>query len=123
VIRPYAKKPMHGRESDNRISFNIFDVVTQTYANKYYAFADAMLSVELHKGNGHRVRFSSDPSSLNFWRGLKALKCPNLRAKSAVLPSQCCHLDQVVESRDACASQHSHVAVRRRWRRCCYLSD
>src|SRR5690348_6923604 len=58
VVRPYVKKIMH--EGHNRISFNIFDEVTQTYANKFYAFADPFLSAELHKGNGHRVRFNSD---------------------------------------------------------------
>lgn len=59
VVRPYAKKPM-GRYGD-RISFNIFDEMTQTYTGKFYAFANPALSCELHKGNGHRVRFDSDP--------------------------------------------------------------
>jgi ribonuclease HI len=52
VVRPYAKKVMH--KHDNRISFNIFDVATGTYAGKFYAFADPTLSVALHNGNGHR---------------------------------------------------------------------
>ena len=56
VVRPYVKKVMHRR--DNRISFNVFDEATGTYTHKYFAFADPALSVELHKGNGHRVRFT-----------------------------------------------------------------
>src|SRR6266850_7193315 len=40
VVRSYAKKPMHGRDSDNRISFHMFDEATQTYVGKFYAFAN-----------------------------------------------------------------------------------
>lgn len=62
VIRPYTKKPMHGRDADNRISFNIFDEAANTYIGKFYAFANSALSFELHNGNGHRVRFNSNPN-------------------------------------------------------------
>lgn len=84
VVRPYAKKVMHKR--DNRISFNIFDEVTQTYANKYFAFADPMLSAELHRGNGHRVRFNSDPKFPQFLERIEPVALPKtLRKKRSIL--------------------------------------
>jgi ribonuclease HI len=84
VVRPYAKKVMHKR--DNRISFNIFDEVTQAYANKYFAFADPMLSVELHRGNGHRVRFNSDPKFPQFLERIEPVVLPkSLRKKRSTL--------------------------------------
>jgi hypothetical protein len=43
--------------------FNIFDEITQSYSGKFFAYAEPSLSLELHRGNGHRVRFNSD---LNF---------------------------------------------------------
>jgi hypothetical protein len=46
VVRPYSKKVMHKR--DNRTSFNILDETTLRYANRYFAFADPKLSVDLH---------------------------------------------------------------------------
>jgi ribonuclease HI len=84
VVRPYAKKVMHKR--DNRISFNIFDESTQTYANKYFAFADPLLSVELHRGNGHRVRFNSDPKFPQFLERIEPVVLPKtLRKKRSTL--------------------------------------
>lgn len=74
VVRPYAKKVMH--KGDNRISFNIFDETTLTYANKYFAFADPMLSVELHNGNGHRVGFNSDPNFPQFEKRIEGVELP-----------------------------------------------
>lgn len=68
VVRPYVKRITH--KGDNRISFNIFEEATQTYAGKFYAFAEPLLSTELHRGNGHRVQFNSDP---NFPRFLKRI--------------------------------------------------
>jgi len=58
AIRPYVKKIMH--KGENRISFNIFDETTQSYVSKFYAFAEPLLSADLHRGNGHRVRFNSN---------------------------------------------------------------
>lgn len=58
VIRPYKKKPYRGREE--KLSFHLFDEATRTYSGKFFAYAEPMLSVQLHKGNGHRVRFNSD---------------------------------------------------------------
>jgi ribonuclease HI len=79
VVRPYAKKVMHKR--DNRISFNIFDEVTQTYAKKYFAFADPMLSADLHRGNGHRVRFNSDPKFPQFLERIETVVLPKTLRK------------------------------------------
>jgi ribonuclease HI len=74
VIRPYVKKVMHRR--DNRISFNVFDEATGTYAHKYYAFADPVLSVELHNGNGHRVQFNADPKFPQILERIEAVELP-----------------------------------------------
>jgi ribonuclease HI len=59
VIRPYKKKPHKNREE--QVTFNIFDEATQSYAGKFYAYADPELSVELHRGNGHKVLFNANP--------------------------------------------------------------
>ncbi len=59
VIRPYRKKPYGGREE--KVSFHRFDESTQEYSGKFFAYADPALSLELHRGNGYRVRFNSDP--------------------------------------------------------------
>jgi len=72
VIRPYAKKPVFGGE--NRISFNCYDESAQTYHSKFYAFADALLSVELHKGNGHRVEFNCEPKYPQILRRIKGVQ-------------------------------------------------
>ena len=67
----YYKKMMQGGE--NRISFNIFDEALQIYADKFYAFAVPVLSSELHRGNGHRVRFNSDPKYPQFVERIEAV--------------------------------------------------
>ena len=59
VIRPYAKKIMF--KNENRISFNIFDEVTQTYAAKFYAFATPAIAADLHRGHGWKVQFNAEP--------------------------------------------------------------
>lgn len=74
VIRPYTKKIMH--KGENRISFNIFDEVTQSYTNKFFAFASPLLGAELHNGNGHRVRFNSDPMCPQFLERIEAVQLP-----------------------------------------------
>jgi ribonuclease HI len=93
VVRPYAKKPM--LKGNDRISFNIFDEETREYKGKFYAFAGAMLSFELHKGNGHRVRFNSDPHFPQLLERIEGFELPKrprkkkklaLEAKS-ILPS------------------------------------
>jgi ribonuclease HI len=60
VIRPYAKKIMF--RGENRISFNIFVEGTQTYEDKFYAFATPEMSTDLHRWHGYRVRFNDDPN-------------------------------------------------------------
>ena len=74
VLRPYAKKPI--RKYGDRISFNIFDEATQTYIGKFYAFANPQLSYELHRGNGHRVRFNSDPKFPQVLERTEGLELP-----------------------------------------------
>lgn len=59
VIRPYKKNPRKKREE--KVSFHLFDEATQSYSGKFYAYVEPSLSLELHKGNGHRVLFNSDP--------------------------------------------------------------
>jgi len=80
VVRPYVKKIMH--KGENRISFNIFDEATQTYASKFYAFAEPLLSAELHKGNGHRVRFNSDANYPQFIERIEGVQLPKPPSKS-----------------------------------------
>jgi ribonuclease HI len=60
VIRPYRKKPYRGREE--RVSFHLFDECTSGYSGKFFAYAGPLLALELHKGNGYRVRFNSNPN-------------------------------------------------------------
>jgi len=59
VIRPYKKSPRKKREE--KVSFHLFDESTQTHSGKFYAYAAPALSLELHRGNGYRVLFNSDP--------------------------------------------------------------
>jgi ribonuclease HI len=74
VVRPYVKKMMY--KGENRISFNIFDEQTKTYSGKFFAFAPPFLSSELHKGNGHRVRFNSDPKNPHFLERIEGVELP-----------------------------------------------
>ena len=74
VIRPYVKKIMVNGE--HRISFNIFDDATQTYASKFFAFATPLLATELHLGNGHRVRFNADPHYPQILERIEAVTLP-----------------------------------------------
>jgi ribonuclease HI len=74
VIRPYVKKIMY--KGENRISFNTFDEVTQTYAGKFFAFASPVLSAELHRGNGHRMQFNSDPKCPRFLVRIEGVELP-----------------------------------------------
>lgn len=59
IIRPYAKKiALKGEE---RISFDVFDELTQTYTSKFYAFATSVISYGLHRWHGYRVWFNDNP--------------------------------------------------------------
>jgi len=58
VIRPYAKKPV--LKGEERISFNLFDELSQTYESKFYAFATPMIAFDLHSWRGWRVQFNAD---------------------------------------------------------------
>ena len=79
VIRPYVKKSMHNGE--NRISFNIFDEAARTYVSKFFAFAPSLLSAELHRGNGHRVRFNSEPKNPQFLERIEGIELPKPKRK------------------------------------------
>ena len=59
VIRPYAKKPV--LKTDERVSFNMFDEVTQMYSSKFFAFTTPRISYELHSWRGWRVKFNDEP--------------------------------------------------------------
>jgi len=86
VVRPYVKKVRF--RSEYRISFNIFDETAQTYADKFFAFAGPLLTAELHMGNGHRVRFNSDPKYPQIVERIEgvALPKPPSRKKKSVQP-------------------------------------
>jgi ribonuclease HI len=79
IIRPYVKKIMH--KGENRISFNVFDEVTQGYANKFFAFCPPLLGAELHNGNGHRVRFNSDPKYPQLLERIEGIQLPKPQRK------------------------------------------
>lgn len=79
VIRPYVKKIMH--KGENRISFNVFDEAAQSYSHKFFAFCSPLLGAELHKGNGHRVRFNSDPKYPQFVERVEGIQLPKPERK------------------------------------------
>jgi ribonuclease HI len=60
VIRPFAKKPLR-KVREERVSFNLFDEVTQTYSFKFYAFTTLQIAFELHRWRGWRVQFNDNP--------------------------------------------------------------
>ena len=74
VVRPYVKKIMY--KGENRISFNVFDERARTYSGKFFASASPFLSSELHKGNGHRVRFNSDPKNPILLERIEGVELP-----------------------------------------------
>jgi ribonuclease HI len=84
VIRPYVKKLRKKREE--RISFNIFDEVTQSYTDKLFAYAAPSLATELHRGNGYRVRFNSDSQFPQILEKLEDVPLPKPPRKKKGLP-------------------------------------
>src|SRR5260370_7626478 len=84
VVRPYAKKVMF--RSEYRISFSIFDETAQTYADKFFAFAGPLLTAELHMGNGHRVRFNSDPKYPQIVERIEAVLLPHPPSQKTKIP-------------------------------------
>jgi len=85
VVRPYVKKIMY--KGENRISFNVFDEQSKTYSGKFFAFAHPFLSSELHKGNGHRVRFNSDQKNPHFLERIEGVELPKPVKKKRQLSS------------------------------------
>jgi ribonuclease HI len=59
VVRPYAKKPVV--KGEERVSFNLFDELTQTYASKFYAFATPLIAFDVHSWRGWKVQFNANP--------------------------------------------------------------
>jgi len=84
VIRPYVKKSMF--RGENRISFNTFDEQSRTYVGKHYAFATPLLSAELHKGNGHRVRFNAEPKYPQIIERIEGIELPRPQRKKRLAP-------------------------------------
>lgn len=82
VIRPYVKKLRKKREE--RISFNVFDEVTQSYNGKFFAYAEPSLAAELHRGNGYRVRFNSVPQFPQILEKLEDVPLPKPTRKKKV---------------------------------------
>jgi hypothetical protein len=84
VIRPYAKKIMF--RGENKISFNCYDENTQTYHSKFFAFADALMGAELHRGNGHRVQFNYEPKYPQILQRIEGIKLPKPPSREKALP-------------------------------------
>ena len=59
VIRPYAKKP--ASKEEERVSFNVFSEVKQTYESKFFAFTTLLMAFDLHRWHGYRVLFNDNP--------------------------------------------------------------
>jgi ribonuclease HI len=74
VIRPYMKRPRKKREE--MLAFNVFDEVSQSYAGKFFAYAEPSSSLELHKGNGHRVLFNSDAAFPQILQRIEGVQLP-----------------------------------------------
>ena len=85
VIRPYKKKPYRGREE--RVSFHVFDECTNQYSGKFFAYAGPSLAVDLHRGNGYRVRFNSNPSFPQILERIEDVPLPKpVRSKKSKSP-------------------------------------
>lgn len=80
VICPYKKNPRNKREE--KVSFHLYDESTKSYAGKFYAYAESSLSIELHRGNGHRVIFNSDPNFPLILRRIEGIELPRPKRKT-----------------------------------------
>lgn len=74
VLRPYAKKPV--LKGEEKISFNMFDETTQTYESKFYAFTTPVISYELHRWHGYRVRFNDNPKYPQILERIEEVQVP-----------------------------------------------
>lgn len=84
VIFPYAKKVMF--KGENRISFNIFDESAQSFREKFYGFATALMGAEVHRNHAHRVRFNAEPGYPQILECIEELPLPKPTRKRRVLP-------------------------------------
>ena len=85
VIRPYKKNPRPKREE--KVSFHIFDEATQSYVGKFYAYAEPSLSAQLHRGNGHKVLFNSDPKFPRILERIEGVPLPRPSRKKKAAPA------------------------------------
>jgi ribonuclease HI len=83
IIRPYKKNPRKNREE--KVSFNIFDEATESYAGKFYAYTEPNLSVELHRGNGYRVLFNANPRFPQILEKIEDIQLPKLVRKKKII--------------------------------------
>ena len=74
------KKVRHKREE--KLYFNIFYEPTQHYGGKFFAYAEPLLSAELHRGNGYRVQFNSDPNFPQILEILETVLLPKPKSKT-----------------------------------------
>jgi len=86
AIRPYKKNPRKKREE--KVSFHIYDEVAQSYFGKFYAYAERALSLELHRGNGYRVLFNSDPQFPRILQLIEGVPLPKPMRKKRVTSTQ-----------------------------------
>lgn len=82
VIRPYRKNLLGA--SEEKVRFDIFSELSQTYVESCYAFAPTHLAGELHRQHGYRVRFNDNtkyPQILEIVEEVALPKQPPLRAR------------------------------------------
>lgn len=84
VVYPYAKKSMLKKSQEIRISFNVFDEPTQTFAHKCFAFGSVLMGSELHRNNAYRVRFNSETRYPQILELIEEVAIPRPRAKLKV---------------------------------------
>jgi hypothetical protein len=80
IIRPYAKKPV--LRGEERISFNIFDELSQRYESKFYAFTTSLMAFDLHSWRGWKVQFNAEPKYPKIVRIIEEVRLP-IRGKKA----------------------------------------
>jgi hypothetical protein len=59
VIRPYRKQIV--LRGENKVRFDLLDESTGKFTNSHFAYTTPELAAELHRGNGYRVEFNSNP--------------------------------------------------------------
>jgi hypothetical protein len=75
----------------NRISgcaaWVVFPECTNQYSGNFFAYAGPSLAVDLHRGNGYRVRFNSNPSFPQILERIEDVPLPKpVRSKKSKNP-------------------------------------